>query len=90
MPVLKYPGEKALGGSWLLAGEVQIIPDAGLADQTDVPVPMARVIPAEIAGVKNYTNQITRVAIGAALGVLLFTRSIERALAVLWKNSCPI
>jgi P-type E1-E2 ATPase len=83
LPVLKYKGEKALRGSWVLAGKIQIEPDRCLNEQSDLSLPLAPVLPAEIFGVENYTEQITKVAIAAALGVFLLTRNIDRSLAVL-------
>jgi ATPase, P-type (transporting), HAD superfamily, subfamily IC len=87
LPILKYQGEKALRGSWVLAGKIQIEPYGCVDERSDLSLPLASVVPSEIFGVENYTRQISRVAIAAALGVLLLTRNIERSLAVLLASS---
>lgn len=83
LPVLKYQGEKALRGSWVLVGKILIEPDGSQNEQSDSSLPLARVVPSEIYGVENYTRQISKVAIAAALGVFIWSRNIDRSLAVL-------
>ncbi|MEA4925515.1 MAG: HAD-IC family P-type ATPase [Syntrophomonadaceae bacterium] len=83
LPVLKYEGEKALSGSWVLAGKLLIEPEDWEEEPSESALPLAPVLPAEIYGVENFTRQITKVALAAALGVFLWNRSFERSLAVL-------
>jgi cation-transporting P-type ATPase C len=82
LPVLKYQGDQVLKGSWILAGEVQIKADPS-RDETEEKLPLAPVLPSEIFGVENYTRQINKVGIAAGLGVLLWSRNIDRCLSAL-------